>query len=108
MLVLLTYRTPKIEKLLSAHNYTTCLLDINMERLRVVNPTVYEWVRTIDVVVDFDNEIDERMYKAVVNDARNGITGCINVVQYKQIEVCAKVTRGLSDVAMMHAVASYD
>jgi hypothetical protein len=107
MLVLLTYRTPKIEVLLPAHNYTTCLLDINMERLRVVNPTVYEWIRTIDVIVDFDKEVDERMYKAIVNDARNGITGCIKVVKYKQIEVCAKVTRGLSDVAMMRA-ASYD
>jgi hypothetical protein len=74
-----------------------------MERLRVVNPTLYAWMYTNEsVAVDFKNEFDERMYKSIVNDARNGITGCIRVMPYKRIDVSTEAIRGLSDVAMMH------
>jgi hypothetical protein len=99
MLILLTYNIDTVSPY-----YTTCLLDVNIDRLSVVNPTLYEWIHTIKIV-DFDKEIDARMYKSIVNDARNGITGCIRAVPYKQIEVCKEMTLGLSDVAMMHAAS---
>jgi hypothetical protein len=86
MLLCITYST--IPDNYGIDEYSKCIFNIDMEKLKTVNAKMHDWIlndlsRTLrdDKTFDQDkDDLDKCMYDAIVEEACTGTSGCVTFV----------------------------
>ena len=103
MIFVLTYSTPPGFRS-SVRNFASCVVDVDMDALMSLNPSMHAWLSRVnesDIVDLEDYNESSRMYEAIVHDARTGSTGCIKAVFVQTVNICTEVQRAHRDIEAM-------
>lgn len=108
MIFVFSYSTPQEFRSSLSVNFASCVIDVNMDALTTMNPSMHAWLSRLnqsDTVDLADYDESTRMYEAVVHDARTGESGCIKAVFAQKVNIYTEVRRAHTDIEAMWANA---